>query len=104
MAGAMHIDVSRAPRISRARSGHVVELLEVRHGLWLGIQLFPCGDLLEDVREHVTRSAVLRPEHLAHAEQVARLLDEVLEVVIIALVGEVSETDLFGRELVVKVE
>ena len=76
----------------------------MRHGLWLGVELLPSGYLLENVREHVTRSAVLRPEHLAHAEQVARLLDEVLEVVIIALVGEVRETHLFGRELIVEVE
>lgn len=62
--------------------------------------------VLEDLLEHVAqdRLRVVRIRHvLAHAQDVAALADVVLDVVVCALVSQLRQADLLGRELLVEI-
>ena len=62
--------------------------------------------VLEDLLEHVAqdRLRVVGVRHmLAHAQDVAALADVVLDVVVCALVSQLRQADLLGRELLVEI-
>ena len=69
----------------------------MRHGLGLGVQLLPCGNLLEDLPKDVPRTTLIWAELLSHAELLAGLLDEVLKVLVVTFVRQVGEAHL-GRD------
>mmetsp|Transcript_17288 Transcript_17288/g.43440 ORF Transcript_17288/g.43440 Transcript_17288/m.43440 type:complete len:103 (+) Transcript_17288:463-771(+) len=71
-----------------SHSRHAIELLESGYRVRLSIELFPCTDLLEDVREHMPGVTVLRSKPLAHSQQITSLLDEVLKVLVVAFVRQ----------------
>ena len=74
---------------------YVASMLPLAFGCRVAALL--AAHLLEHLREHVPCGACLGAQLRVDAEQVAGLLDEVLEVVVFALVGEVREPNLARR-------
>lgn len=64
------------------------------------VELLPLYDLREDVREHVSRAALLRRQRVAHPKHLARLADQLLQVAVGAAVREMREPYLFESKKV----
>ena len=62
--------------------------------------------VLDDFLKYIVHNCfgVVRVGLLGHAQNVATLLDVILDVVVAALVSELSHLDLLSRELLVEVE
>eukprot|EP01136_Pigoraptor_vietnamica_P015173 Opistho-1_new@58000 len=68
------------------------------------VELFKVDELSKDKLEEVLAVPRLGGKLLRHAENLAALPDVVLEVVIVAFVGDLGKADALGRELLVEVK
>lgn len=62
--------------------------------------------VLDDFLKYIVHNClrVVRVGLLSHAQNIAALLDVILDVIVAALVGELRHLDLLSGELLVKVE